>query len=438
MIKKTSLILIFLMMFIYLTPVKADNNYPYFEGADAYLLMDLNSGEVLVEYNTEETLYPASITKIMTGIIAIEMGESNQKMTASAQAVYDIGKDGMNIGIQAGEVLEMDDLLGALLIASANETANIIAENICETRDEFIVLMNQKAKEIGATNTIYTNPCGMHDSAHYTTAMDVALIARYAMQNDKFRDFVKRDFYKMSPTNKHSSWNTLYSSNTLMKSEPDVPYDIIGVKTGYTDPAGKCLVSAAKDDNGNEYITVVMGVTQYDAQSKIEEITLGLFNYAFSNFNYTKLLNKDSYIDMFEMPKAKDNMPVVLISSDDVWSLLDKDIDVDNISMDFSILDDVKLPILKGDIVAEGKFINNEETITTFNIEAANEVEEMIIIEVVEEAEPEEESGGFMVVFNIIIYVILSLIVILEILKIVGRVRRKKRKAKKERIGKIK
>ncbi len=139
------------------------------------ILIDSKTGQVLFEKASDaKRLFPASTTKIMTAALALENGKLDAMMTASQEAIYDIGKDGSNIGIMAGEQLSLENLLKALLISSANETANIIAENLCATRQEFVDLMNQKARELGASDTHFVNPCGAHDDNHYTTAADLA------------------------------------------------------------------------------------------------------------------------------------------------------------------------------------------------------------------------------------------------------------------------
>lgn len=164
--------------------------------SSSYILIDSKSGQVLYEHNADARRYPASTTKMMTAIVALENAELDRMMTASLEAVNDIGKDGMNIGIMAGEQIDLERLLQALMISSANETANIIAENISGTRKDFMDLMNKRVAEIGAVNTHFTNPCGAHDKNHYTTARDLAAIARHGMTIPKFRELAKEKSVK--------------------------------------------------------------------------------------------------------------------------------------------------------------------------------------------------------------------------------------------------
>ncbi|HPZ06006.1 MAG TPA: serine hydrolase, partial [Clostridiales bacterium] len=177
--------------------------------AEAYILVDAHTGDVLCEKDSRKTLYPASTTKIMTAILAIEQGNLDEIMTASQSAIDAIGYNGSNIGIIPGEKIPLESLLQAMLISSANEAANIIAENICDSTEEFFELMNRRAKELGAVETHFSNASGIHDPMHFTTAADLACIARHAMTLPEFREIVSTHSFTMPATNKRSKWPLL-------------------------------------------------------------------------------------------------------------------------------------------------------------------------------------------------------------------------------------
>jgi len=215
----------------------------------AYMLIDSKTGQVITERNADVKLRPASTTKIMTAILALENGKLDQIMNVSKEAVYDIGEGGMNIGIMPGEDnLTLGNLLNAMLIKSANETANIIAVNIGGSKSVFVDMMNKKAAELGASNTHFVNPCGKDDAKedanHLSTARDMATIARYAMTLPKFREIVSKEYYNDMPvTNKHKKWDVLRTTNKLLWSTNTYSYTIDnmkhsytvnGIKTGYT------------------------------------------------------------------------------------------------------------------------------------------------------------------------------------------------------------
>lgn len=318
--------------------------------AESSILIDAMSGKVLFEKDADRKgMFPASTTKIMTAVLALEMGKPDQIMTASQAAVDDIGKDGSNIGIMAGEQISMQNLLEALLISSANETANIIAENLCSTRQEFVDLMNRKAKELGALNTHFANPCGAHDPNHYTTASDLAKIARYAMTLPKFREIVSMDRFQLPPTNKHNDWPVLATTNKLMQSDKNELYVINGVKTGYTVPAGHNLVSSADNSSGMELIAVVMGVRDDGAKDNVKKFSKELLDYGFNNFSLISFQKSGKLYRSVEVEDADDSAPLGLVTKGDVSSVLPND----QTQWDFKeiphINDSISAPVNEGD-----------------------------------------------------------------------------------------
>lgn len=251
---------------------------------NACIVMEGSSGEVLFGKDQNVKRHPASTTKIMTAILAIENADLKKTVTASSSAVNDIGAGGSNAGIIAGEKIVLEDALKLMLIASANDCANIIAENVFGSKESFIAKMNEKAKEIGATSTTYTNPIGLDgtDGIQYsnqlTTAYDLALIARYAMTLPKFREIVKMNTVTVPATNKHSYSRTFSNTNKLL-SRSYKDFSITGIKTGYTMKAGKLLVCSAKNRDGIELISVAMGVDS----NTVYNCTEALLGYGFSH-----------------------------------------------------------------------------------------------------------------------------------------------------------
>lgn len=370
-----SLLLFIFVLIFSINPVSALTYPPiYVPGADAYVLMDAKSGQILASYQANKQVYPASTTKMLTAVVALENGDLDMEMTATQIAVSDIGKDGMNIGIQAGEVIRMEDLLHAMLIVSANETANIIAENICETREAFMNLCNQKASEIGMENTNFTNPCGMHNENHYTTAMDLGMLACYAMKNETFRSIVKKTSFKMPVTNKHSTWNTMYTSNILLKSNNFNGYEIIGIKSGYTDPAGRCLITGAKNNDGEELIVVVMGVRDGNSGEIITNISTKLLEHGFKNFQNINLIHKDVFLGLQQIDNARDNTPLVLVAQDDLEAFTLATVDTEKIEIKLNINDWLTLPVKQNDLVGTADFYYYNQCLGTVNVVAGNNV----------------------------------------------------------------
>lgn len=209
---------------------------------ESAILIDVDTLEILYSKNPHQKLYPASTTKIMTGILAIELGNMDDIVTVD-QEVVDL-TDGSHIALEPGEELSLEHLINALLIESANDAALAIAKHISGSIDEFVKLMNEKAKAIGALNTNFVNPNGLPHEEHLSTAYDLALMAKYAMENETFREIVKNYTYTIPITNKKSQERNLWSANRLLYSterinvngtQTTIKYEgVNGVKTGYT------------------------------------------------------------------------------------------------------------------------------------------------------------------------------------------------------------
>lgn len=365
---------VIIILFLNILPAYADSLN--LEPQSSYILIDSKTGQVLFEKDANKKLYPASTTKIMTAILAIEMGNMDQVMTASKAAVYDIGVDGMNIGIQPGEELRLEDLLNALLIKSANETANIIAENLCPTRKDFVALMNNKARELGATNTNFVNPCGAHDPNHYTTASDMSKIARYAMTLPKFREIVAKKEYSMPPTNKHPKWDTvLYTTNKLYESRFKSNYftKVLGMKTGYTSQAGNNFISCAANDDGMELIGVVMDVNS-PVPDKAFYNSKDLLDYGFKNFSLQKLADESQLVKTVQVANAASNATVDLVFSNSISAVLPTDKNNWNIETKEFISPYIAAPIKQGETLGWIEYVRNGVSLGKADIIASSPV----------------------------------------------------------------
>ena len=217
--------------------------------SDAAILIDSATGKVLAEKNSNEKMYPASTTKILTAIIALENCKLEDKITASYDAVMSIPVGYSNAAIQPDETLSLEELLNLFLIHSANEVGMILAEHISGSVENFANLMNQKATEIGCKNTHFTNPSGIHNEEHYSTAYDMALIAQYCMKNETFRSIVSKPSCEVAATDKYED-RYFVNTNDLIRPSSQYYYEYaIGIKTGFTSQAKNCLIAASKKDN---------------------------------------------------------------------------------------------------------------------------------------------------------------------------------------------
>ena len=256
------------------------------------ILMEESTGTILYEKNMDEAHYPASITKIMTTLLALENGNLSDMVTFSDDAINNT--EGSGIARDYGEQMTLEQCLYGVMLESANECAYAVAEHVGGTVENFVDMMNAKAKELGCTNTHFANPHGLQDENHYTTAHDMALIAQAAYQNETFRIIIGTKMYTIPPTNKHAEETVLRNHHDMLCTYHNAnrkylyPY-CVGGKTGYTATANSTLVTYAEKD-GMTLICVVM-----NTQSPNQFIdTVNLFDYAFDNFQVLNVAENDT------------------------------------------------------------------------------------------------------------------------------------------------
>ena len=232
------------------------------------VLMDADSGTLLYSKGGDEIRYPASITKIMTLLLAVENCSLKEDVVFTETGTRDISWDSGNIGMQVGEVMSMRACLYALVIRSANEVAAQIAEHVGGSTDKFVEMMNSFAAELGCTGTHFTNPHGLQDENHYTTPYDIYLMLKEALNYPEFTDITQMSSYTV--TYKHSDGSdastTLTATDHYLTGEATTPKDvtILGGKTGTTDKAGNCLALLSQNAYGKPFISIVMGASSKD------------------------------------------------------------------------------------------------------------------------------------------------------------------------------
>lgn len=257
--------------------------------AEAAILMEANTGTILYGKNIHQKSYPASTTKILTTLIAAETADMNDVVSFSNEAVFSIERSSSNMGMDVGETLTMEQCLYGILVYSANETANAVAEHIGGTIDDFIVMMNQKAAELGCTESHFMNPHGLHDENHYTTPYDFALIAKEFFNNEMLCKMSSTINYVIEPTATQPDHMDLWSKNKLLPGKTYAYDYLVGSKTGYTTDAHSTLVSCAQKD-GMKLICVVM---KEDSPVQFED-TVALFDYGFANFQCLKVADYET------------------------------------------------------------------------------------------------------------------------------------------------
>lgn len=279
---------------IYNTTIFADTKPTYPKAPDivgkSAILINPVTGTILYEKEPHKKMYPASITKIMTALLTLENCKMNEEIVYSKKNIESLTWEDSNIECKVGEKMTVKDALYALMLASANETATALAEHISGSTENFTKLMNDRAKQAGATDTHFANANGLHDNNHYVTAYDMAMIMADAIQYPAFLDIIHSTEYTIPANNKRKK--PYPSVQRHMMIHPTSQYydaDVIGGKTGYTDQAGKCLVTYAKRGN----IPLISVVLKSDGDVVFDD-TKKLLDYGFDNFEFINVSEHDT------------------------------------------------------------------------------------------------------------------------------------------------
>lgn len=385
--------------------------------AEAAVVMDADSGAVLYQKNMDKKEYPASTTKIMTGLLAIENSSPDETVTFSHDAVFSIEPGSTHIGMQENEKLSMDQSLYALLMASANEVANAISEHVGGSKDKFIQMMNARAKKIGCKNTNFQNPHGLHDDNHYTTAYDMALITREALSSDKFREIISTYNYEIPGTNLIKE-KRVFQNHHGMLPQGKYPYDgCIGGKTGFTSKAGHTLVTCAERDG----MTLICAVMKSDVVCYKE--TKDLLDYGFNNFEKISAsedmsTRKDAYKKLLKDAgiSVKTSAPYLTVSADS-YIVLPSSYSEENLEMEF-IPESTADSTLK-DSVGRISVTYNDTPAGVISVITSSSKTASIIKGILPKKEadkinkPITKKGGFSFTFSIILMLILLLLAVL-------------------------
>ena len=350
------------------------------------LLMDAEHDEVLYEQDADARAYPASITKVMTALLvleAVDRGELSLEQVITASSTYDadLTPDGSTQNIQPGEQLTVHQLLQCLLIASANEAANILAETVAGDLESFVALMNQRAAELGCTGTHFANAHGLHNDNHYTTAHDIYRFVRAAMEYDAFREIVSTADCYIDATNL-SEQRHFFNTNGLLSSLRYTGYvysGAIGVKTGNTNEAGLCLAAAAERD-GVYLISVVLGAQRTPGTTGSEGFnqfseSIRLLDYGFDNFTRRAILDPLLPLEEVTVTLSKEAESVMVRPADTVERTLPSDLDLSLIQQDITLYaDTVEAPVEEGQVLGKVTLSYNGADYGTVDLVATNSV----------------------------------------------------------------
>lgn len=329
-------------------------------------VIDCIDGKIWYSKNMDEKLYPASLTKILTAILVVENCDMKDEVVISQSAIDNVQEGYVTSNIQAGESLTIEDLLHLLLLSSCNDIANVLAEHVGGSIEEFTIMMNEKAKDIGCTNSNFVNSNGEHNVNHYSTAHDMALIGKYAMQYDEIKSIVSKTEYTYQKTGE-----TYYTTNEMLLSGSRNYYKYAkGVKTGFTTPAGSCLM-VYTEKNDIPLITVVLKSTTSD--SKYDD-SLSILEYAYQNNTLKTIAGVGTTIQTVNIKHATEDTKKMNAVLENTIIAVVKDENKDiNVEPQISMNENLKAPIEKGTVVGTVSYEIEGKTYKA-NLVAENEV----------------------------------------------------------------
>ena len=394
--------------------------------AQSAILIDASTGTVLYEKDSDAKHYPASITKLMTVLLALEYGNLDETITFSHDAVFSIEPGSSHIAIDEGEQITMRQALNGIMLQSANEVSNGVAEHIDGSMEAFAQHMTTRAKELGCTGTNFTNANGLHDDNHYTTAHDMALIAKELLKFDFFRELMATLYYEIPPTNKQPETRYLYAQNQLIKDSSIFYYEYCeGGKTGYTTQAGNTLVAYAKKGD-TELISVVLQSTGYGEYTD----TITLFDYGFANFKTAEVLAEGDFFasipvtTLNKKEEAEEIGTAMVVSQTPVLVTLPASASLEQLQITDTLPETLDAPVTAGQKLGTATILLQEEELGTIDLVAQDTVAVA--------AEAETLSDKNPVNFKLILLCLAILAVVFVIIRlIVGKIMYEKKKRRR-------
>ncbi|MGB8956133.1 MAG: D-alanyl-D-alanine carboxypeptidase family protein, partial [Tumebacillaceae bacterium] len=328
--------------------------------AQSAAVVDVQTGRLLYEKNGDERMLIASLTKVITAIVAIESGvDLNSEVTVSSRAA---GKEGSSIYLKVGEKQKLIDLLYAVMLRSGNDAATAVAEHVGKTEAKFVEMMNAKVAELGLTGTHFANPHGLDAKEHYSTAHDMAILTAYALRNPTFAEIVRTQVKKIPMPGE--SWDRkMYNKNKMLTR-----YDgADGVKTGYTKAAGRCLASSATKD-GRQLVVLTL-----DASSDWVDHER-LLDYGFQTYHSQSIAKENDVIQT--LPVDDGVAPQVDVVTGAEFHYPIRDEEKDKLRKEVLLQDKVEAPVIAGEKVGEMRIYYEERLVGIIPLLAANEVQE--------------------------------------------------------------
>ncbi|MBR5542869.1 MAG: D-alanyl-D-alanine carboxypeptidase [Oscillospiraceae bacterium] len=396
----------------------------------ASILVDATDGHMIYGEKADTKQYPASLTKLMTALLVVEnITDYNEVVTASETAFDGLSAAGSTVGIKAGEKMSIDNLLICMLVASANEAANILAERVSGSIPAFVELMNSRAAELGLSGTHFVNTNGLHDEDHYTTAGDVAKIAVEVRKHKRIREICAMEKATIPATNL-SEERFFFTTNSLISRYKELGYKYSranGMKTGSTTPAGLCLAASA-EYKGTELISVVLGATKDEESGLKGNFTESkrLLVWGFENFKRQTLLSSKQPVCEVHVESARKRDYVVAHTENDYAVLMPNDFNESKVELLTDAEMELEAPIKKGDEVGKVTIRYDGRDYITLPLVAADDVERSIVLFVINKIKKALESPyGVAAIIAVILAIIIYIVYVIQYNK---RCRRRRRR----------
>lgn len=418
----------FLILCLIFTPILTVNAYEP-SGieitANAAMLVSMDTDEVLYKKNADQKVYPASITKIMTTLLILESDKyhPDESIAMTEEALDLISGTGSSVSLlKVGDEITQLDLVYMVLMSSYGDCTLLAAMHYGGSVENFVTMMNTRATELGLTGTHYENPIGLHHEENYTTAHDTYILAKFALQNETFKEVCESTRHTVQAS--ISGQRVLSTTNFLQDNTTNYYYTYAkGVKTGYTDEAGRCLVSTASY-NGYNYMCIVFGCPPNEKNHFTE--SKELYRWAFNNFEFKRVADTSNPVAEIGVELSLDTDFVSLYVEDGFVSVLPKDANDSTISIvTKSAKDTVDAPIKKGQILGTADIIYAEQVIGTVNLVSNENIEKSTLLTVLR-AVKNFFTSSYMKVF----YVLIALIILIFIIAVIKMNSKKSKKRK--------
>lgn len=377
--KVTAFVLIFVMLFSFSSVATAEkeetekiNTQEQAFGAKSpyAILLDMKTGAVIYEKSAEDRAYPAALTNIMTAVLALENLNLEELATASETALSNVSAGDNKMGIVKEERLSVRQLLYGMMLGSASDAANVLAEKTSGSIDEFVVLMNEKAKKLGMENTNFTSPTGEHDERHYTTARDMSKLIMHAMKIPEFCEIVKCQSYSIPPTEKNDSARKITNKNHLVSNllRNDYYYKYAtGIKTGYSPVAKSCIAASAQKGNIS-LVAVVLGAQTEDNVALSFTDCRDMFEYVFDNYVSQTVVSSGDIVAQTVIENTRRENKLILKAENSVSVIKVKDSENLEITYKDSFPQTVSAPVNKDQLIGTREYFLNGKSIGVLNL----------------------------------------------------------------------